>query len=30
VRLRFTTTNDEINPTSFYFDTTALKATQGP
>jgi hypothetical protein len=27
VRLRFTSTNDEINPTAFYFDTLSLEAT---
>jgi hypothetical protein len=27
VRLRFTSTNDDLNPTSFYFDTLSLKAT---
>jgi hypothetical protein len=30
VRLRFTTTNDSTNPTSFYFDTLSLKATHCP
>jgi len=30
VRLRFTTTNDDTNPTSFYFDTLTLKATHCP
>ena len=30
VRLRFTTTNDITNPTSFYFDTLSLKATHCP
>ena len=30
VRLRFTTTNDVSNPTSFYFDTLSLKATHCP
>ncbi len=30
VRLRFTTTNDITNPTSFYFDTLALNATHCP
>ena len=27
VRVRITTTNDVVNPTSFYFDTLALTAT---
>ncbi|MDB4956913.1 MAG: peptidase and in kexin sedolisin [Myxococcales bacterium] len=30
VRLRFTSTNDGINPTSFYFDTLSLRATICP
>lgn len=30
VRLRMTTSNDILNPTSFYFDTLALKATHCP
>jgi hypothetical protein len=30
VRLRFTTTNDSLNATSFYFDTLSLKATHCP
>lgn len=30
VKLKMTSTNDEINPTSFYFDTLSLKATHCP
>jgi hypothetical protein len=30
IRLRFTTSNDSLNPTSFYFDTLVLNATHCP